>query len=764
MTHPHHSVRALRLAVHSALIALGGAGTASVHAQDSNAHQHQLSEITVTAARTAPAPRAAATVVLDADELARRNAIDMSAIARYEPLVSVPAAVSGSGNIWDGAGNTGFNVRGIEGNRISLDLDGIALPDAAAKPDATSMNSFGIGRDYVDPATLREVRIGAGTSAAGAGTPGLGGNIAFTTHAPQDYLGMDKDLYGSYAFGTSSAGGTRSHILTGAARSGTLQSLLLLVQRKGHEIENKGSVAANPDNWDSQALLGKFNWTLGAGHTLGLTLDAYRRDNLRGVINKLGALYPEGAQQDSHTSRTRASIEHRLEATMPGWFDSLESRLYVQDSKVEDHTGARYIAGGQPYIRNIDTGYLNKAAGLASDAFLGLGEESALHYGVAFERNESKRPWREDRTVISSGAHQVTLKNRMADMDTDKASAYLRAQLNLGGAYKTVLTPGLRGEYRKLAPKNLATYVVAVPAAARELKTETDSYFTPSLNLSVELTPDFTAYGQVSRGARLPSAAERTGTYDSFSYTGSGSGYAVLGNPNLDKETSTAFELGLKGTPAKGVRLSAALFRTNYDNFIDYVAQAPDPVNYPTISFGLYRPQNVGSARTWGAEASLRLALGAWSAPLAGVSLSASAGAAQGNSTNKLTGVKGGLASTLPRKATLGAAYDAPGAAWGLSLIAVATAARQAPPDVITGVSTPRFAVPGSGVVDFNAYWNAGKHAKLQLGVYNLGDKKYWDYATSRALAAGTSAVALADIERQARPGRNVAATLTVLY
>ncbi len=733
MPHPQSTPHALRLA---ALFALAG----SAHAQDA-AKTVQLPEMSVTAAGDPPQP---ATVMLDARELARRNATDMSAIARYEPLVAVPAAVSGGGNIWDGAGNTGFNVRGIEGNRISLDLDGIALPDAAAKPDATSMNAFGIGRDYFDPATFREVRIGAGTSGAGAGSPGLGGSVAFTTLAPGDFVGRGKDSYASYAFGTSSANGSRAHTATGAAALGTMQALLVLVRRQGHQADNNGSVAANPDHWDSSALLGKLRWELGGGHTLGLTLDAYRRDNARSFDNKMGALYPEGAQQDSRTSRTRASIEHHAGAT-------LHTRLYVQDAKVEDHTSARYVSGGQPTTRNIDTGFLNRAAGIASDASLVLGKDILLHYGAAYERNESRRPWREDRTVLATGAHQVTLKNRMADMDTDKASAYLRADIALGRA---MLTPGVRAEHRKQAPKNLDAYVVAVPAAARELKTESDSTFAPSLNLSFEVAPGLSVYGQVNRGARLPSAAERTGTYDSFSYTGAGSGYAVLGNPQLEKETSTAFELGIKGAPAKGIRLSAALFRTSYDNFIEYVAQAPDPVNYPTISFGLYRPQNVGSARTWGGEASLRLDLGA------GLSVNAAAGVNHGSSVNKLTGARGGLASTLPRKATLGAGYDAPDAAWGLSLTAVATAARQAAPDVITGVSTPRFAVPGAGVVDLGAWWHAGKHARLQLGIYNLSDKKYWDYATSRGLPAS----AAVDIERQAQPGRNVAATLTVLY
>jgi hemoglobin/transferrin/lactoferrin receptor protein len=69
----------------------------------------------------------------------------------------------------------------VEGNRVSMELDGISLPDAAPKPDGTTLNGFGIGRDYFDPETFRDVRIGSGFAPAGAGTPGLGGSVSFVT-------------------------------------------------------------------------------------------------------------------------------------------------------------------------------------------------------------------------------------------------------------------------------------------------------------------------------------------------------------------------------------------------------------------------------------------------------------------------------------------------------------------------------------------------------------------------------------------------------
>ncbi|RSZ55795.1 TonB-dependent receptor [Massilia atriviolacea] len=757
------SRRLLNTTLNAAMLAILGAGAAQ--AQGPREPQ-QLSGIVVTPLRDKAADALQGSVaVISAEELARRNAGDMSAIARYEPLVAVPAAFSGSGSVWDGAGNTGFNIRGVEGNRVSLDIDGIALPDAAPKPDGTAMNTFGIGRDYFDPAMFREVRIGSGTGPAAAGTPGLAGSVAFVTKSPSDYLSDDKRSYLAYALGYSAANKSRSHSLTGAARMGTLDALAVAVHRSGKELENKGSVAENPDDWDSNAVLAKFQWTPVQGQRIGLTLDGYERDNARSYVNKTGGLYPNGVLQDSHTKRTRVSLEHRMTGAANGIFDTLESRLYVQDASVDDRTRARYITGNQPYLRNIDTGYFNKSVGAAADATLKLGDALSLAYGASWEQTETRRPWLEDRTVIATGAHQFTMKNRMADMDSDKAGAYLRGEAGFAlGGYKATLTPGLRFEYRKLTPKNLAAYAVAVPSAAAEIRTESDAYATPSLNLSVALRDDLSVYARINRGARLPTAAERTGTYDSFSYTGSGVGYAVLGNPNLKKETSQAFEAGLKSSPAKGMQLSASVFRTEYKNFIDYVAQAPDPVNYPTITRGLYRPENNGSARTWGGEASLRAELGTWAPALAGLSVQAAAGVSHGKARDSSTGKQGELASTLPRKASATFAYDAPSDAYGVSLSAVATAGKQPASDTIGDTSVKRLRIAGATVLDLAAWWNIGKNVKLNVGIYNLGDKRYWDYATSRSLAAGVDAATLADIERQTRPGRNAAAMLTFQY
>ncbi|PKB20558.1 TonB-dependent hemoglobin/transferrin/lactoferrin family receptor [Janthinobacterium sp. 64] len=709
--------------------------------------------------------RAGTRTVVTADDLERRNVTDMGGIVRYLPLITAPAAASGSGSVWDGSGNTGYNIRGLEGNRVSLELDGISLPDAAPKPDGNTLNAFATGRDYFDPETFREVRIDSGTTAASGANPGLGGGVAFITKSPEDYLGEGRDHYVAYKYGRATADRSNAHTLTGAARVGTnLQGLAVYVHRDGEQTDSRGTTPPNPDDWHSNALLSKLVWTLPGEQKLDLTVDMFERKNKRDLRSKVSTYYPTGVQQDSSTKRTRVSLGHDVVLKDFALFDRLTSKVYLQNANTDDKTQGRYTFGS-PAQRSIETSFKNDSIGVTSEAFKQLNADNALLYGVQLEQLKTRRPWREDRRIIATGQHQITSKNRMADMDTGKLAVYVRDDLSFDLAgKKAVLTPGLRADYRKDAPKNLQGYAIGVPGASKEVRKQSDTYFTPSLSLSVEVLPQMNAYATVTRGTRLPTAAERTGTYDSISYTGTGRGYAVLGNANLRKETSQAYELGLKGDVVKGLSMHASVYQTEYKNMIEYVMQEDDPVNYPTITQGLFRPENIGNARTWGAELTLRAELGAWAPAMQGYHVDLATGVAKGRSFNTLMGDSGGLASVAPAKSALTFGYDHVGELFGLALTAVHAGDKQAPNDLLMGTTAPRFTVPSYTIFDLSTYWNVHKNAKIVVGVYNLTDRKYWDYAAARSLSAGTTAANRAEIERYAKPGRNVAASLSVNF
>src|SRR5215831_7159516 len=68
--------------------------------------------------------------VLNRAEMDRQNVEQLTDTVRYEPDVSVPFAAGGTGPVSRSrSGAQSFNIRGIEGNRVLLTIDGIRQPD-----------------------------------------------------------------------------------------------------------------------------------------------------------------------------------------------------------------------------------------------------------------------------------------------------------------------------------------------------------------------------------------------------------------------------------------------------------------------------------------------------------------------------------------------------------------------------------------------------------------------------------------------------------
>jgi hemoglobin/transferrin/lactoferrin receptor protein len=132
-------------------------------------------EITVIGTRTRRALKDSPSTVSvqDRQDLDRNFVRNLGDTVRYEPGVSVdnrPAR----------AGNGSINIRGIEGNRVLMLVDGIRLPDILGM---TNTN-----RNLVDFDCLKRVEILRGSASSLYGSDALGGVVAYTTKDPEDYL------------------------------------------------------------------------------------------------------------------------------------------------------------------------------------------------------------------------------------------------------------------------------------------------------------------------------------------------------------------------------------------------------------------------------------------------------------------------------------------------------------------------------------------------------------------------------------------------
>jgi hemoglobin/transferrin/lactoferrin receptor protein len=168
-----------------------GAADTTAHTTTSDASLDSSEQMTVTA--PAPLLKAGSEHSVSAQELQDKGAKDFGSVMRYEPLISATGASGGSGNGksgFDRGGYTGYNIRGLESNRVGIDVDGIAQPDATGRGyvGRAGLNTFGIGRDYIDPYMYGSIDIQSGATSTETANTAIGGSVSFQPKSADDYL------------------------------------------------------------------------------------------------------------------------------------------------------------------------------------------------------------------------------------------------------------------------------------------------------------------------------------------------------------------------------------------------------------------------------------------------------------------------------------------------------------------------------------------------------------------------------------------------
>jgi hemoglobin/transferrin/lactoferrin receptor protein len=210
--------------------------------------ENEVDKVTVTATRSEKAVEDAPVTVsvISSTEIEDRLVKDIKDLIRFEPGVSVhsaPARFTAAGASTGRDGNAGFNIRGLEGNRVLLVVDGVRVPDGFA----FGAQSAGRG-DYVDLDILKSVEIVRGPSSAMYGSDGLAGAVSFITKDPSDIIAKDKRFAGRARVSYASADESWSESLVAAGKTGNWEALFAYTRRDGEGQETAGTnTSANTD-------------------------------------------------------------------------------------------------------------------------------------------------------------------------------------------------------------------------------------------------------------------------------------------------------------------------------------------------------------------------------------------------------------------------------------------------------------------------------------------------------------------------------------
>lgn len=719
----------------SALILAAGCGSSAASlAQDEDGGHLDAITVTATKIETSLHETPATVSVFTEEKIEQRLVTDIKDLVRFEPGVSVRSSqprFTAAGSSTGRDGNSGFNIRGMEGNRVLMLVDGVRVPDGYA------FGAQSVGRgDYVDLDTLKSVEILRGPSSALYGSDGLAGAVSFITKDPVNYLTDGRDWAARARVGYDSANESFTQSIVGAGQVGDFSAMLAYSRRDGEEQDTKGTnnsasinrTTSNPEDNSSNAVLLKTVYNINESNQVRLTWDHLDSDTDWQVLSAVSATVAALTAFDD-MERDRITLDHRYEGS--GAIERIDTAVYYQDSSTRQYSSEDRTALAD---RIRDATFDNVVRGINVQLLSGFTTGSVQHrlvYGgdYSLTKQESLRTG----TVPPFG--ETFPSHAFPTTEQTLAGAFVQDELSFANG-RVSLYPALRWDYYKIDPENDPLFTSGTATG------QDDSKVSPKLGAVVRFTEELNFFVNAAKGFKAPSPSQvNTG------FTNPAQGYRSISNPNLGPETSETLEAGVRWSSE---RFDASLvgFDSNYDDFIE---QTMIGGSFTPADPAIFQFVNFSGADIYGAEASLEVRLGA------GFKVNAAASFARGDATNN-AGVETALPSIDPVKVVSGVEWREAADRFGAEFIATYSDSKS--PSRAGVECSPTCFLPDSFVVfDVIGWWNITDAITARAGVFNVADEKYWWWSDIR----GVSATALF-VDAYSQPGRSATVSVAMRF
>jgi len=608
-----------------------------------------------------------------------------------------------------------INIRGLGENRVLTTVDGIRIPwlDDGARGVQGGISTI----DFDTLSTLDIIR-GADSSLFGSGA--LGGVISLRTLNPEDLLTEGRN-WGSLTKGSYDSADRSWNINQAfAARADNTYILLQGGYRAGHERENMGDIGGfgetrtekNPADYDQNNLLFKIHQHVDSGHRFGITAERYYLDE---DIDKLDAALrtyrPGSYEEDKLRKRERISANYDYDGSGDAWLDQASIVLYWQRLTEGDDTSAwRVSAPIGNYRRDNTLEETDVGINAIGQKAVELdGYTHTFKFGIeGYLSTVKQQALGEDNCTpaIFGCAFLHTNQAEMPKVDGGTLGLFVEDQIALYDG-RLRITPGLRFDWYERNPQETPLYEEN-PAFTGYPPDSSDSRFSPKLRAEWDAAENIVLYAQWAQAFRAPSSTELYMTY------GGPGTYLSIGNPDLKPETSNGFDIGAKfGDDQFGGSIS--VFNNYYRNFIDDVSVSAAEAGVPPGMYpmGITRYVNRAHVRIYGAEARAHYAFSNGWKTWAGIAF------AQGKDTDE----DEYLNSIPALKGVIGVGYATEN--WGADFSMTAVAKR----NKVENPDSDYNKTPGYATFDVTGWWEPEqfKGLRLQAGIYNIFDKKYWN-------------------------------------
>lgn len=542
-----------RVAAFLAGVALGTLEPVSAVAQDSGGAV-ALDTVTVSSTRTdeAAVDALAGVSVVTTEETERLQPQRISDLLRAVPGIAVMEAADSPA--------AAINIRGLQDfGRVAVTIDG------ARQNFQASGHSLGGGAFYFEPEFMSETTLVRGPVANVYGSGAIGGVVSFETKSASTFLDDDE----AWAAETMARYSTNNGFALGATAarrfSDTFNALGSIVYRRNWNYEDgDGNEIFNSANEILSALL-KAEFEPSDGHKL---TTSFVTNN-----DRYDSGDPTTTNYDNKVSDNTLALRYEFDDPDSDWFD-LSAGFYWTNTDLDQEylTGANAgqtrnflinTLGFDIYnTSRLDTGPLRHAVTVGVDGFRDLVDVD---------------------DPVGTGDLYTPGGQRLA------YGGFIQDTITYGSWLEVI--GGLRYDGYELSGGG-------TEASGNHLSPKITVGISPFETTSLHGLQLYSTYAE---GYRAPSVTETLiGGIHPFP------AFTFLPNPDLKPETARTFEIGLNVkrdaifTGNDRLRLKAAWFRNDVDDFIDIVGVGP----FNPACFGpcFYQYQNIASARIEGVE------------------------------------------------------------------------------------------------------------------------------------------------------------------
>lgn len=502
--------------------------------------------------------------IITAEDIKKRPpANDLSDVIRREPGVNL----------------TGNSTSGSRGNNRQIDLRGMGPENTLilinGRP-SSSRNAVRYGwtgdRDtrgetnWVPAEEVERIEILRGPAAARYGSGAMGGVVNIITKRPTEELRGSVTLYAIQPEDDAEGAGQRANFNLSGALNDSLAFRLYGGANKTNaddaDINAERQVGADTlvagrEGVRNKDISGLLSWQINPDHSLDLEATYSRQGNIYAgdtMLNGGGAFVNQLYGKETNIiQRSSYALTHNGSYD---WGSSTASLAYDYTRNERLNEG---LAGGGEGAPAEGAGVFmsrlrNTRANAEVNLPLEMGAPQVLTLGGEYLYESLNDPGSMRAQTWDPGVGGVPAIPGF-DRSQTKTTAHsfaLFAEDNIEVGERTIVTPGLRYDDHE----------------------EFGGNWSPSLNASHELTDELTLKGGIARAYKTPNLYQSNPNYLLYSMgfgcnaaEANAGGCYLIGNPDLEPETSINKEIGLafdKGT----WRTSATYFRNDYKNKI----------------------------------------------------------------------------------------------------------------------------------------------------------------------------------------------------